>query len=70
VGTEGGHIDLSGDIDERQLDWLGPTLFGLGLAVVVALFYQLMVGGIKIEVTGGHLTIDASGLLYWWRTGR
>jgi len=70
VGTEGGQIDLGGDVEERQPDWLGPTLVGFGLALVMALFYQLMVGGIKIEVTGGHLTIDASGLLYWWRTGR
>jgi len=68
VGTKRGHIELSVDFGEGYPDWLGPTLAGLGLALIVGLMYQLMVGGIKIEATGGRLTIDPSGFIYWWRT--
>lgn len=70
MGIEGGQIDLSGDIQERQPHWLAPTLVGLGLALIAALIYQLIVGGVKIEVTNGRLTIDPSGLIYWWQTAR
>jgi hypothetical protein len=63
-----GHIDLSIDIDESGVDWLRPTLVSFGLVLFVALVYQLIVGGVKIEVTGGRLIIDPSGLVYWWHT--
>jgi hypothetical protein len=26
----------------------------------------LIVGGVRVEVTGGRLIFDASGLVYWW----
>jgi hypothetical protein len=72
VSIKGGHIDISVDIVERRADWLRPTLVSIGLVLSVALIYQLIVGGIKIEVAGGRLIIDASGFGYWWHlaTGR
>jgi hypothetical protein len=72
VSIKGGHIDVSIDIVERRGDWLRPTLVSLGLVLSVALIYQLIVGGIKIEIAGGRLIFDASGLVYWWHlaTGR
>ena len=38
------------------------------LVLLAALVYQLIVGGIRIEVTGGRLMVDPQGLLYWWQT--
>jgi hypothetical protein len=72
VSIKGGHIDVSIDIVERRGDWLRPALISLGLVLSVALIYQLIVGGIKIEVAGGRFIIDASGFVYWWHlaTGR
>jgi hypothetical protein len=72
LSIKGGHIDVSIDIVERRGDWLRPTLVSLGVVLSVALIYQLIVGGIKIEVAGGRLTFDAGGLVYWWHlaTGR
>ena len=61
-----GHIDLSVDIEERGGDWLRPTLVSFGLVLCVAVIYQLIVGGVKIEITGGRLIVDPSGLTYWW----
>ena len=67
-----GHIDLSVDIEEHDRDWLRPTLVSFGLVLCAALIYQLIVGGVRIEVSGGRLIIDPSGLAYWWHavTGR
>ena len=72
MSIKGGHIDVSIDIVERRGDWLRPALISLGLVLSVALIYQLIVGGIKIEVAGGRFIIDASGFVYWWHlaTGR
>ena len=70
MDTQSSGVDRAGDTQARQPDWLGPTLVGFGLAILIGVLYQLMVGGIKIEITGGHLTVDASGFLYWWRTSR
>ena len=65
------HIDLSVDL-ELGGDWLRPALISLGVVLAVALIYQLLVGGIKIDLAGGRLIIDASGFVYWWHlaTGR
>jgi len=41
------------------------VLVSLGLVLVVALIYQLAVGGIRIEVADGRLTIDVTGFNYW-----
>jgi hypothetical protein len=72
LSIKGGHIDVSIDMVERRGDWLRPALISLGLVLSVALIYQLIVGGIKIEVAGGRLVIDAGGFVYWWHlaTGR
>jgi hypothetical protein len=67
LSIKGGHIEVSVDIAERRrADWLRPALISVGLVVCVALIYQLIVGGVKVQVTGGRLIFDASGLVYWW----
>jgi hypothetical protein len=66
VGIKGGHIEVSVDIEERQGDWFRPALISVGLVLCVALIYQLIVGGVKVQVTGGRLIFDAGGLVYWW----
>ncbi len=67
LSIKGGHIEVSVDIDERRGDdWLRPALISVGLVLCVALIYQLLVGGVKIQLTGGRLIFDASGLVYWW----
>jgi hypothetical protein len=65
------HTDLRVEIVEKT-GTLGLTLISFALVLCVALIYQLIVGGIKIEVTGGRLIIDPSGLAFWWHavTGR
>lgn len=67
MGIKRGHIDLSLDISEGRssLFWLVASL---GMVLLVACIYQLIVGGIKIEVSSGRLMIDAHGLFYWWQT--
>jgi len=67
LGTKSGHLDRGVDGDESQSSLLERLLVSVGLVLVVALIYQLTVGGIKIEPANGRLTIDASGLIYWWQ---
>ncbi len=67
LGTKSDHLDRSVDVAEREASLLERVLVSLGLVLVVALIYQLAVGGIKIELADGRLTIDASGLVYWWQ---
>jgi hypothetical protein len=70
LGTKSGHLDrgVDGvDSDDSQSSLLERLLVSVGLVVVVALIYQLMVGGIKIEPANGRLTIDVSGFIYWWQ---
>jgi hypothetical protein len=35
--------------------------------LVVALIYQFIVGGVKIELANGRLIVDTSGFAYWWQ---
>ena len=67
MGTKSGHLDRGVDGAESQSSLLERLLVSVGLVVVVALIYQLMVGGIKIEPANGRLTIDVSGFIYWWQ---
>jgi hypothetical protein len=67
LGTKSGHLDRGVDGDESQSSLLERLLVSVGLLVVVALIYQLMVGGIKIELANGRPTIDVSGFVYWWQ---
>ena len=67
LGTKSGHLDRGVDGAESQSSLLERLLVSVGLVVVVALIYQLMVGGIKIEPANGRLTIDVSGFIYWWQ---
>ncbi len=53
------------DVAEREASLLERVLVSLGLVLVVALIYQLAVGGIRIEVEDGRLTIDVAGFNYW-----
>ena len=67
MGTKSDHLDRSVDVAEREASLLERVLVSLGLVLVVALLYQLAVGGIRIEVADGRLTIDVSGFIYWWQ---
>ncbi len=67
LGTKSDHLDRSVDVAERQASVIERVLVSLGLVLVVAVIYQLAVGGIRIEVADGRLTIDVSGLVYWWQ---
>lgn len=67
MGTKSGQLDRGVDGDESQSSLLERVLVSVGLVVVVALIYQLAVGGIRIEAANGRLTIDSSGLVYWWQ---
>ncbi len=67
MGTKSDHLDRSVDAAERQASVIERVLVSLGLVLVVAVIYQLAVGGIRIEAADGRLTIDVSGLVYWWQ---
>jgi hypothetical protein len=67
LSIKGGHIEVSVDIAERRGDWLRPALISIGLVLAVTLVYQLIVGGVKVQLTAGRLIFDASGLVYWWQ---
>lgn len=54
-------------VEKRQASLLEVVVVSVGLVLVVTLIYQLAVGGIRIEVADGRLTIDPSGLVYWWQ---
>src|SRR5258708_37894725 len=69
LGTKSGHLDPGVDGDESQSSLLERLLVSVGLVVVVALIYQLMVGGIKIGPADGRPTIDVSGVIYWGQPG-
>src|SRR5260370_34823211 len=65
LGTKSGHLDRGVDGDESQSSLLERLLARLGLVVGAALIYQLAVGGLKIEVADGGLTIAVSALASW-----
>jgi len=67
LGTKSEHFDQDLDVAQREASLLERVVVSVGLVIVVALVYQLVVGGIKIEVAGGRLTIDITGLVYWWQ---
>jgi hypothetical protein len=67
LDTKRGRPDVSIKIEVRQAALFERALVSVVLVLLVALIYQLIVGGVKIEVTGGRLTVDPSGLIYWWQ---
>jgi hypothetical protein len=67
LGTKRGQPDASLSLEEGQAGLFERVLVSLALVLVVALIYQLIVGGIKIEVANGRLTVDLSGFVYWWQ---
>jgi hypothetical protein len=67
LGTKSGQLDRGVDGQELRSSLLKRVLVSVGLVLVVALIYQLAVGGIKIEAANGRLTIDSSGFVYWWQ---
>lgn len=67
MGTKSEHLDRGVDVEERRASLFERVLVSVGLVLVVAVIYQLAVGGIKIEVANGRLTIDPTGLAYWWQ---
>jgi hypothetical protein len=67
LGTESGHPDASLSVEERPAGWFERVLVSLALVLLVALIYQFIVGGVKIEVANGRLIVDTSGFVYWWQ---
>jgi hypothetical protein len=67
VSTKRGQPHASLNVEEHQAGLVERLLVSVALVVVVALIYQFIVGGVKIEVANGRLTIDSSGSVYWWQ---
>ena len=67
LDTKRGNTDVSIKIEVRPSGLFERALVSLVLVLLVALIYQLIVGGVKIEVAGGRLTVDTSGFIYWWQ---
>jgi hypothetical protein len=67
VSSKRGQPDANLSVEEHQPGWFERVLVSLALVLVVALIYQFIVGGVKIEVANGRLTIDSSGFVYWWQ---
>jgi len=67
LGTKRGHLELNLDVEERQTGLIERVLVSVGLVLLVALIYQLIVGGVKVELADGRLTIDPRGFVYWWQ---
>ena len=67
MGTKSVDPDASLTVEERPAGWLERVLVSVALVVTVALLYQLIVGGLKIEVANGRLIVDTSGFVYWWQ---
>jgi hypothetical protein len=67
VSTERGHPNVSVTVVVRGAGLFERVLVSVALVLLVALIYQLIVGGVKIEVANGRLTVDPSGFVYWWQ---
>jgi hypothetical protein len=67
LGTKGGDPDSMLTVEERPAGWFERVLVSLALVLLVALIYQLIVGGVKIELANGRLIVDTSGFVYWWQ---
>jgi hypothetical protein len=67
LDTKRGHPDVSIKIEVRPAGLFERVLVSVVLILMVALIYQLIVGGVKIEVANGRLTVDPSGFVYWWQ---
>jgi hypothetical protein len=65
--TKRGRPDVSINIVVRQAGLFERLLVSVVLVLLVALIYQLIVGGVKVELANGRLTIDPSGFVYWWQ---
>jgi hypothetical protein len=67
LDTKRGHPEVTVNVVVRQAGLFERVLVSVVLIVLVALIYQLIVGGVKIEVANGRLTVDPSGFVYWWQ---
>jgi len=67
LDTKRGHPEVSIKIEVRQAALFERVLVSVVLVLLVALIYQLIVGGVKVEVANGRLTVDPSGFVYWWQ---
>ena len=67
MGTRSVDPDSSLTPEERPAGWFERVLVSLALVLLVALIYQLIVGGVKIELANGRLIVDTSGFVYWWQ---
>jgi hypothetical protein len=66
LSTERGQPNVSITVVVRGASLFERVLVSVALVLLVALIYQLIVGGVKIEVANGRLTVDPSGFVYWW----
>jgi hypothetical protein len=67
LDTKRGHPEVTVNVVVRQAGLFERVLVSVVLIVLVALIYQLIVGGVKVELANGRLTIDPSGFVYWWQ---
>ena len=66
VSTRRGQPDVSITVAVHGAGLFERVLVSVALVLLVALIYQLIVGGVRIEVANGRLTVDPSGFIYWW----
>ena len=66
LSTKRGQPDVSITVVVHGAGLFERVLVSAALVLLVALIYQLIVGGVKIELANGRLTVDPSGLIYWW----
>jgi hypothetical protein len=67
LSTQRGQPNVSITVVVRGSSLFERVLVSVALVLLVALIYQLIVGGVKIDVANGRLTVDPSGFAYWWQ---
>jgi hypothetical protein len=67
LSTKRGQRDVSITVVVHGAGLFERVLVSVALVLLVALIYQLIVGGVKIEVANGRLTVDPGGFIYWWQ---
>ncbi len=67
MSTQRGQPNVSITVVVRGAGLFERVLVSVAVVLLVALTYQLIVGGVKIEVANGRLTVDPSGFVYWWQ---
>ena len=66
MSTRRGQPDVSITVVVHGAGLFDRVLVSVALVLLVAVIYQLIVGGVKIELGNGRLIVDPSGFIYWW----